>query len=158
MTKVVIVTAGEPCQVHLLEDERRTTLPALWLRGRDADTDIVTVRPVIGTGHDGTVTGLSYSPRLDETPLMTDGDARRYQAARQRLSALLSSGEFETRFKLDAGQLMMFDNNRVLHGRSSFDPSEGLRHLEGCYIDHDGPRARHRVLSARAALEGSRER
>ena len=131
---------------------------AVRFRYRDADTDIVTVRPVIDTDHDGAVTGLSYSPRLDETPLMPADDARRYQAARQRLSHLLSSGDFETRFKLDAGQLMMFDNNRVLHGRTSFDPNEGMRHLQGCYIDHDGPRTRYRVLSGRPTLEDSRDR
>jgi gamma-butyrobetaine dioxygenase len=27
-----------------------------------------------------------------------------------------------------------------------FDPAEGLRHLQGCYIDIDGPRSRYRVL------------
>ena len=130
---------------------------AVRFRYRDADDDIVTVRPVIDTDHEGTVTGLSYSPRLDETPLMPEADARRYQAARQHLAHLLASGEFETRFKLDAGQLMMFDNNRVLHGRTSFDPQEGARHLQGCYIDHDGPRTRYRVLNAHATLEDSRD-
>jgi gamma-butyrobetaine dioxygenase len=136
-----------------LDDPDSVTLLAtvgVRFRYRDADTDIVTVRPVIDTDHDGRVTGLSYSPRLDETPLLPVDEMRRYQAARQHLSRLLSSGDFETRFKLDAGQLMMFDNNRVLHGRTAFDPNEGPRHLQGCYIDHDGPRTRYRVLSARA--------
>ena len=40
----------------------------------------------------------------------------------------------------------MFDNDRVLHGRTGFDPEEGMRHLQGCYIDHDAPRSRYRVL------------
>ncbi|QVM88949.1 TauD/TfdA family dioxygenase [Pseudomonas lalucatii] len=42
-----------------------------------------------------------------------------------------------------AGELMLFDNSRVLHGRTRFDPSEGPRHLQGCYIDLDGPRERY---------------
>jgi gamma-butyrobetaine dioxygenase len=46
----------------------------------------------------------------------------------------------------------MFDNCRLLHGRSAFDPSEGLRHLQGCYIDIDGPRSLYRVLRRRRAL------
>jgi gamma-butyrobetaine dioxygenase len=45
---------------------------------------------------------------------------------------------------------MMFDNNRVLHGRTGFDPEEGRRHLQGCYIDRDGPRSHYRVLSRKA--------
>jgi gamma-butyrobetaine dioxygenase len=36
-----------------------------------------------------------------------------------------------------------------LHGRTAFDPSEGHRQLQGCYIDRDGPRSRYRVLHKR---------
>ena len=38
-------------------------------------------------------------------------------------------------FRLEAGQMMAFDNRRVLHGRESFDPLTGFRHLHGCYVD-----------------------
>lgn len=43
------------------------------------------------------------------------------------------------------GELMMFDNSRVLHGRTAYDPAEGMRHLQGCYIDFDGPRSLYRT-------------
>ena len=120
---------------------------AVRFRYRDATTDIVTVRTVIDRDHSGTVIGLNYSPRLDELPLMSEADTRRYHSARQQLANLLASPAFEVRFLLQAGQLMMFDNNRVLHGRTEFDPNEGLRHLQGCYIDSDGPRTRYRMLT-----------
>ncbi|MGO9933925.1 MAG: hypothetical protein ACLPV8_19230, partial [Steroidobacteraceae bacterium] len=44
---------------------------------------------------------------------------------------------------------VMFDNCRLLHGRTGFDPAQGLRHLQGCYIDIDGPRSLYRVLRRR---------
>jgi gamma-butyrobetaine dioxygenase len=59
---------------------------------------------------------------------------------------MLRSTEFEIRFLLASGDLVMFDNCRLLHGRTSFDPAQGLRHLQGCYIDIDGPRSLYRVL------------
>ena len=52
---------------------------------------------------------------------------------------------------LEAGELVMMDNRRLLHGRSGFDPAEGQRHLQGCYIDIDGPRSLYRVLRRRSA-------
>jgi gamma-butyrobetaine dioxygenase len=64
---------------------------------------------------------------------------------------LLRSPQFEIRFLLETGDLLMMDNRRLLHGRTGFDPAEGLRHLQGCYIDIDGPRSLYRVLRRRLA-------
>jgi gamma-butyrobetaine dioxygenase len=44
------------------------------------------------------------------------------------------------------GDLVMFDNRRVLHGRDSFDPQGGQRHLQGCYVDRDDVYSRLRIL------------
>ncbi len=118
---------------------------------RDADTQLVSVKPMIEVDAAGQMTGVHYSPRLDDIPLMSDTDTRRYHRARKRLGLLFEDPAFELRFKLEPGQLMIFDNNRVLHGRTSFDPSEGHRQLQGCYIDRDGPRSLYRVLRRRLA-------
>jgi gamma-butyrobetaine dioxygenase len=100
--------------------------------------------------HDN-VEKLARRSPLDDIPLMSDTDTRRYHRARKRLGLLFEDPAFELRFKLEPGQLMIFDNNRVLHGRTSFDPSEGHRQLQGCYIDRDGPRSLYRVLRRRLA-------
>jgi gamma-butyrobetaine dioxygenase len=120
---------------------------AVQFRFRDATEDLRYVRPVVLRDHDRRVTGLAYSPRLDYLPLMSVEDTRVYQRARGRLAELLADPEFEVRFALRAGEVEMFDNARVLHGRTGFDPQEGLRHLQGCYIDGDAPRSRYRVLN-----------
>jgi gamma-butyrobetaine dioxygenase len=141
LSAVEILRAEDPTGFGLL-----ATVPVRFTY-RDAGTEIVAVLPVVDVDRDGVVTGLSYSPRLDEVPLLPDDDLRRYQAARRRLAELLASPDLAVEFLLEPGQLMVFDNNRVLHGRTSFDPNEGQRHLQGCYIDSDGPRTRYRVLS-----------
>lgn len=105
--------------------------------------------PLVETDAEGEPTGIHYSPRLDETPLLDAGTMVTFHRARQRLGELLSSPDFELRFRLGPGELMMFDNNRILHGRTSYDPAEGFRHLQGCYIDRDGPRSHYRVLARR---------
>ena len=45
---------------------------------------------------------------------------------------------------------MCFDNYRILHGRSAFDPNSGHRHLQGCYIDRDDFLSRIRTLEEAA--------
>ncbi|MCB0998624.1 MAG: TauD/TfdA family dioxygenase [Acidimicrobiales bacterium] len=116
---------------------------------RDDDTALDSYRPIVDVDHRRRVTGLHYSPRLDHLPLMSDDRTRAYHRARHRLAQLLNDPAFEIRFLLEPGEAMVFSNDRVLHGRTGFDPQEGRRHLQGCYIDHDAPRSRYRVLRRR---------
>lgn len=112
----------------------------------DAGTELITRRTMIQTDDDGRPTGVHYSPRLDALPLLSDVQTRQFHRARQRLGELLTDSMYEARFALAAGELMLFDNSRVLHGRTSYDPTEGHRHLQGCYLDADGPRERFASL------------
>jgi gamma-butyrobetaine dioxygenase len=96
------------------------------------------------------VRAVHFSPRLDFVPLAPPAELAGYYRARRAFDHLLRSPEFEIRFLLNAGELVMMDNRRLLHGRTGFDPAEGLRHLQGCYIDIDGPRSLYRVLRRRS--------
>jgi gamma-butyrobetaine dioxygenase len=125
-----------------------TEIP-VGFRFRDPDAHLRAFNPLIETNRVGEPTGVHYSPRLDETPLLDPETMVAFHRARKRLGQLLSDPEFEFRFLLNPGELMMFDNNRVLHGRTGYDPNEGMRHLQGCYIDRDGPESLYRVLTAR---------
>ncbi|MDT0502594.1 MULTISPECIES: TauD/TfdA family dioxygenase [unclassified Halomonas] len=120
----------------------------------DAGTRLVTQRTMIQTDDDGHPTGVHYSPRLDALPLLSDAQTRLFHRARQRLGELLADPAYEVRFALGAGELMLFDNSRVLHGRTSYDSNEGHRHLQGCYLDADGPRERFAsLLKTHASIE-----
>jgi gamma-butyrobetaine dioxygenase len=118
-------------------------------RYRDATTDLVASAPPIELDAAGNLLAVHFSPRLDFVPLGPPQALAGYYRARRAFDHLLRSPEFEIRFLLGSGELLMMDNRRLLHGRTGFDPSEGLRHLQGCYIDIDGPRSLYRVLRRR---------
>ncbi|KAL6701027.1 hypothetical protein J3F84DRAFT_359957 [Trichoderma pleuroticola] len=65
-------------------------------------------------------------------PVDIDVDAW-YQAAR-KWDEILKRKESEYWFQLEPGRVLIFDNWRVLHGRSAF---EGLRRICGAYISRD---------------------
>ena len=115
----------------------------------DANEELVERRPIVQRDVSGRMTGVHYSPRLDYLPLLDPATTRRFQRARRRLSELFADPRFELRFPLGAGELIMFNNSRVLHGRTAYDPNEGRRHLQGCYIDLDAPKSLYRTLSRR---------
>ena len=59
-----------------------------------------------------------------------------------------------------AGEMACFDNRRMLHGRSAFDPSSGRRWLRGCYSEREELESRLRMLDRadrmRLAGQGAR--
>lgn len=122
-------------------------------RYQDAVTELVASAVPIELDAQGGLVAIHFSPRLDFVPLQPPGELDAYYRARRAFDHLLRSPEFEIRFLLAAGELLMMDNRRLLHGRTGFDPAEGVRHLQGCYIDIDGPRSLYRVVRRRLAAE-----
>jgi len=56
---------------------------------------------------------------------------------RQLLTEKIRTESMQLAFHLKAGDLVAFNNRRILHGRTAFDQSRVSRHLEGCYVDID---------------------
>ncbi|CZS99895.1 hypothetical protein WAI453_003493 [Rhynchosporium graminicola] len=51
------------------------------------------------------------------------------------------------RYRLKAGECVMFNNRRVLHGRDAFEPGNGERLLKGTYLDTDVLNSKWRTLN-----------
>ncbi len=64
-----------------------------------------------------------------------DKIAPAYEALRV-FSRYAHDPRFQIRFAYAEGDLVVFDNRRVLHGREPF-ASTGARRLVGCYMDRD---------------------
>jgi len=57
--------------------------------------------------------------------------------AHHRFGNLLHDDKFQIKFRLEPGDIFSFNNRRLLHGRTEFDPNSGHRHLQGYYMDRD---------------------
>ncbi|WP_083627864.1 TauD/TfdA family dioxygenase [Salinicola sp. MH3R3-1] len=81
-------------------------------------------------------------------PLMAPfDDVEPAYAALMTLQSLLREPEFALRFSYAPGDLVIFDNRRLLHARDAFDVSQGgSRWLQGCYLERDEARSRLRML------------
>jgi alpha-ketoglutarate-dependent taurine dioxygenase len=67
--------------------------------------------------------------------------------AYQSFMRILQSDECKMRLTLETGELIVFDNQRVLHGREI--QAVGNRHLQGCYADRDGLRSTAALLKTK---------
>ncbi len=79
-------------------------------------------------------------------PDMAAEDQPRAYAAMRCFSQMAASERFQISYPFEPGDLVAFDNRRILHGRSAFE-SGGKRHLRGMYIDQDEVRSTARVLN-----------
>ncbi len=103
--------------------------------------------PIIDTG-DGRIpfTYRAFHP-VRAFGAMAPADMNRAYAALRLLSETAGSDRFQMRYPFLPGDIVMFDNRRVLHGRDSFEPHAGTRRrLIGTYMDTDEFYSRLRVL------------
>jgi gamma-butyrobetaine dioxygenase len=107
--------------------------------------------PVIETDGAGGVVALHWSHKNFTVDLPFDKMARYYEAYKSLLSRLKSPG-YEYVFRLEPGQCLLVENDRVLHGRRAFDPNSGTRHFTTAFVAWDYVAARHNYPD-RAALE-----
>ncbi len=101
---------------------------------------------VILTNARGEVTGVTISQHMADIFDLDQQVLDRFYPAFQRFLRMLRSDRYEIEFPLKSGECVVFDNQRIAHGRRSFDPTSGTRILRGCYTDRGELRSRYRVL------------
>ncbi len=107
--------------------------------------------PILETDRNGQFTGIRNSDRLDFVDAIDPDILDVFYKARHGLRSLLNNPERRATFLLAPGDVMMMNNRRLLHGRNSFQITTGLRHLQGCYIELDGPVMLRKQLALAAA-------
>lgn len=113
---------------------------------RHRQTDYRFSGPIVETDATGRVIEIRNTGFLRFFPDMAEEDIPRAYRAAQIFNALCRSDRFLCRTPFTSGDLIIFDNRRMLHGRDSFDPQSGVRRLEGCYLDRDEILSRLRIL------------
>ncbi len=114
--------------------ELLSTVPIPY-RFADGEFDIRTDRPLIGLDERGRIFDVRYSAHLMDTfHMKAEVMVEYYHAYRKFMSATRDPAD-TIAFKLKAGEIVVFDNRRVMHGRQSFNPATGHRLLRGFYID-----------------------
>lgn len=120
-------------------------------RFHDADTDIRVHQPVICRDAFGAVSEIRFNAHIASVFDMPAETLAAYYPAYRRFMAMTRDPAYRATLRLAAGEMVVFDNRRVLHGREAFDPATGFRHLHGCYVDRGEFASKLRAL-ARAGV------
>ncbi|NNE96113.1 MAG: gamma-butyrobetaine,2-oxoglutarate dioxygenase [Acidimicrobiales bacterium] len=102
--------------------------------------------PIVDVGSDGSLVIRGFSP-VRAYPDMDPEDVDRSYDAIARFHELGADPAFQIESSFQPGDAVIFDNRRMLHARSAYDPTAGTRHLRGCYFELDDVRSTMRVLT-----------
>jgi gamma-butyrobetaine dioxygenase len=126
---------------------RLSGLAVQW-RYADESTELTCRAPVLDVDAGGSLVSVRFNERARVPSTFTAELADGHLRALRAFAEILDRRELQKRFSLEPGELVCFDNLRVLHGRTGFE-SGGERHLQGCYADRDGLASRLAVLRRR---------
>lgn len=98
----------------------------------------------------GDLTKIRVNNRSLAPPRLPFSEMEQWYEALIALRQLLENPRRHLQFRMQPGDLVLLDNERVLHGRAG--EAVGKRHLLGCYADRDGLLSTLQVLQSDQAL------
>ncbi len=116
-------------------------------RFQDEDYDIRRHHTVIKLDAFGELQELHFNAHIAAVFDLPADRMEAYYRAYRKIMEMTRSKNYVMETRLEGGEMVIFDNRRVLHGRAAFDPNTGFRHLRGCYVDRGEYDSRIRVLS-----------
>ncbi|RMH77636.1 MAG: gamma-butyrobetaine,2-oxoglutarate dioxygenase [Actinomyces sp.] len=145
-----LAVVAELARSHPDAHEALTTLRWIFF-DRSPEHDHRWSGPIIDAIPGRPLTVRAFHP-VRAFPDMDPAEVGRAYDALRTFARVAASDAFQMRYPFRPGDLVAFDNRRILHGRGAIDGG-GTRALTGCYLDNDEVYSRLRVLT-RAATNG----
>jgi gamma-butyrobetaine dioxygenase len=125
-----------------------TAVPFLY---RSGDAELYAERPLIQLTASGTIAAVHYNNRSIAPLALSAAHTPRFYVAYRRFAVLMREARWQLRTHLGARTLVVFDNQRILHGRTAFSSARHPRHLRGCYLSRDSVYSETALLRRRLA-------
>jgi gamma-butyrobetaine dioxygenase len=122
-------------------------LTGTWINFRfsDTKTDLRSRVPMIELNDNNEIVKVRYNNRSIDTINLPTDKIRHFYKAYRHWSEIIERDDLKITFKLSEGDLMLLDNTRIMHARTTFS-KKGKRHLQGAYTDLDGLYSQLNVL------------
>jgi gamma-butyrobetaine dioxygenase/trimethyllysine dioxygenase len=114
-----------------------STVPASFHRTLKEGRAFVAAGPVIRLDQDGHVEGVRILDRGTAPFDLPPEKVRPYYDALRILLQYLYEARNHLTVKIKAGEMLVFNNQRLLHGRTAFDATKSHRHVRSCNVDLD---------------------
>jgi gamma-butyrobetaine dioxygenase len=144
----------------ILRDERPddyrvlTSVPWLWANRSKVSDYRWSATPIV-TDRSGNVVEVRVGNWLRAPLAAAFEDVEAAYVAYRHLFELTYRDELAIRVSFEPGDLLAFDNRRILHGRDAYAVGDGGRWLRGCYSERDELESRIRILQRTRRMAGA---
>ncbi|WP_245729368.1 TauD/TfdA family dioxygenase [Salinihabitans flavidus] len=115
--------------------------------------DMRSRQTVIELDQHGEVSGLTISQHMADIFDLPQDLLDEYYPAFCRFGRMLQEEKYVMKFLMKAGECMVFDNHRIVHGRAAYSATSGDRYLRGCYTDRAEMRSTYRALVSKGRFK-----
>ncbi len=163
------ILASVPATFQKIHYARETPVHMVYQRPHITTASVnAMMQPLTQEQRHGAVTAVSWAPIFEGPLAVHPSVVEAYYDAYVAFSRLMkareqspnvgsaSSGSF-VQLRMQPGDMVIFNNRRMLHGRRAFGNLEAAqaatgRHLQGCYLNIDEYKSALSVLTAKSAL------
>lgn len=124
-----------------------TTIPVFFQRLSLPDEDMQAHAKIISLDVDGNLEGIRFTDRTLPLPTVPEDLVEPLYRGIKAFWNIVNSDKMTYRYLMEPGDLHVFDNHRVLHGRTAFDPTTHDRHLQQCSVNRDEFHSSLRILA-----------
>ena len=139
--------AAQLLQQRFPQQYQLLTSTLVTYRFKNADTHLEHTGYIIELNNNGELERIRLNNRSIQAIKLSFSEMAAFYQAYQNFSRILHSEECKFLCTLQPGELMLFNNERILHGREV--AAEGARHLQGCYADIDSLKSTLAVLETK---------
>jgi gamma-butyrobetaine dioxygenase len=140
------VAVAEDLRVESPEDFKLLTETDVPFYCEHDTYDMRSRQRIIELDEHGAVSGVTISQHMADVFDMPQKDLDSFYPAFCRFGRMLQRDKYLMRFRIRAGECIVFDNHRIVHGRDAYSATSGDRYLRGCYADRGEMRSAYRVL------------
>jgi len=113
------------------------------------EVDVQAASRMINIDDAGNVIGIRFNDRVAAPLVLPEDAVEPFYAAFSKLAQLYGRTEFRLSIGLVTGDLMLIDNDRVLHGRTGFADGASFRHIRQAHVNRTDFHSRLRILGRR---------
>jgi len=119
---------------------------------KDDPIHVLHRKPIINLDYDDQVVSVAWNPGTEQPLRVHEEDVDDFFSAYKKLHRITVDKSLQFNFRLNEGDLLLFNNRRFLHSRDAYKSNGGTRLLQGTYCSIEELRNKYVILGRKLGI------